>query len=252
MSASGSIWEIEQWPPGWTVCHVDETGSTNTDLLAALDDGTASHRHVLVADFQTSGRGRLDRTWDAPPGANLLVSLAFTHVPQVAATLTQRIGLAVVDGIRSLAPDAGHLAHNHLALKWPNDVLLDGQKLAGILALRSAKSGAVVVGVGLNVGWAPDDAAKLEGTIAPQVTVSRVLSAILAAFDALPADCGERYRAALDTLGREISVELPGDRSLLGRAVDVDPTGRLVVEESDGTVHQLDVGDVVHATALQP
>jgi BirA family biotin operon repressor/biotin-[acetyl-CoA-carboxylase] ligase len=253
MSASGSIWEIEQWPPGWTVFHVAETGSTNTDLLAALDDGTASHRHVLVADFQTSGRGRLDRTWEAPPGANLLVSLAFTHVPRMAATLTQRIGLAVVDGIRSLAPDSALAADTgHLALKWPNDVLLDGRKLAGILAQRSAKSGAVVVGVGLNVGWAPEDAAKLEGTIEPQVTVSHVLGAILAAFDALPADCADLYRSALDTLGREISVELPGDRSLLGRAVDVDPTGRLVVEETDGTVHQLDVGDVVHATALQP
>jgi BirA family transcriptional regulator, biotin operon repressor / biotin---[acetyl-CoA-carboxylase] ligase len=238
---------MEQWPPGWTVCHVAETGSTNTDLLAALDDGTASHRHVLVADYQTSGRGRLDRTWEAPPGANLLVSLAFTHVPQVAATLTQRIGLAVVDGIRSLVPDPGHLA-----LKWPNDVLLDGRKLAGILAQRSAQTGAVVVGVGLNVGWAPEDAARLDGAIGPPVTVSHLLSAILAAFDDLPADCSDRYRTALDTLGRELRVELPGDRLLLGRATDVDPTGRLVVEEPDGTVHHLDVGDVVHAAALQP
>jgi BirA family transcriptional regulator, biotin operon repressor / biotin---[acetyl-CoA-carboxylase] ligase len=245
MSASGSIWEIERWPPGWTVCHVDETGSTNTDLLAALDDGTASHRFVLVADHQTSGRGRLDRTWEAPPGTNLLVSVAFTHVPQVAATLTQRIGLAVVDGIRSLAPD---LALD-LNLKWPNDVLLDGRKLAGILAQRSMESGAIVVGVGLNVGWAPDAAAKLDGKIAP-VTVSHVLSAILASFDALPADCADRYRSALDTLGREVRVELPGDRLLLGRATDVDPTGRLVVEEPDGTVHHLDVGDVIHATAF--
>ena len=234
--------------------HVAETGSTNTDLLAALDDGTASHRHVLVADFQTSGRGRLDRTWEAPPGANLLVSLAFTHVPQVAATLTQRIGLAVVDGIRSLAPDSVLAAETgHLALKWPNDVLLDGRKLAGILAQRSAKSGAVVVGVGLNIGCGYRRMRpRSKGTIEPQVTVSHVLSAILAAFDALPADCADLYRSALDTLGREISVELPGDRSLLGRAVDVDPTGRLVVEETDGTVHHLDVGDVVHATALQP
>ena len=75
MTASGSI-----WPAGWTVRHVAETGSTNADLLGALEDGSASHRHVLVADHQTAGRGRLDRTWEAPPGVNLLVSLAFTHV----------------------------------------------------------------------------------------------------------------------------------------------------------------------------
>ncbi|MET0910592.1 MAG: biotin--[acetyl-CoA-carboxylase] ligase [Ilumatobacteraceae bacterium] len=247
MSASGSI-----WPPGWTVRQVAETGSTNADLLAALDDGSASHRHVLVADHQTAGRGRLDRTWDAPPGANLLVSLAFTHVPTVAASLTQRIGLAVVDGVRRAVPGTLQ-AGSTVALKWPNDVLLDGRKLAGILAQRSPRTGAVVVGVGLNVGWAPDGAARLadvEQDGPETVTVAAVLAAVLAAFDALPPDCADRYRDELDTIGRDVQVELPGDVTLRGRATGVDPVGRLVVEEPDGTEHHLDVGDVVHATAI--
>ena len=137
-----------------------------------------------------------------------------------------------------------------MSLKWPNDVLLDGRKLAGILAQRSGRSGAVVVGVGVNVGWAPEGAAKLgEG-----LSVPALLSSMLTAFDALPSDCSDRYRSDLGTIGREVRVELPGGdpdpKLLLGRAIDVDPTGRLVVEEPDGTVHHLDVGDVIHATAL--
>jgi BirA family biotin operon repressor/biotin-[acetyl-CoA-carboxylase] ligase len=224
------------------VRHVAQTGSTNADLLAALDAGTASHRHVLLADHQTAGRGRLDRTWQAPSGANLLVSIAFTRVPAVPATLTQRIGVAVVDGVRAVVPAAP------VALKWPNDVLLDGHKLAGILAQRSARTGAVVVGIGLNVGWAPDGAARLAGG----VSVAGLLRAILTSFDDLPGECADRYRSELDTLGRDVRIDLPGDAVLAGRAVDVDAGGALVVEEPDGTVHRLSVGDVVHATALDP
>ena len=81
-----------------------------------------------------------------------------------------------------------------------------------------------------------------------------MLRSILTAFDALPPDCSDRYRSDLDTIGRDVRVELPGGdpdpKVLLGRAIDVDATGRLVVEEPDGTVHHLDVGDVIHATAV--
>ena len=173
------------------------------------------------------------------------MSLAFTHVPAVAATLTQRIGLAVVDGVRVSAPALVERGAT-VALKWPNDVLLDGRKLAGILAQRSARTGAVVVGVGLNVGWAPEGAARLGDGVSP----SALLGDVLAAFDALPADCSDRYVAELDTIGRDVQVELPGDVTLRGRATAVDPVGRLVVEEPDGSEHHLDVGDIVHATAL--
>jgi BirA family transcriptional regulator, biotin operon repressor / biotin---[acetyl-CoA-carboxylase] ligase len=223
-----------------------ETGSTNADLLAALDDGSASHRHVLVADHQTAGRGRLDRTWDAPPAANLLVSLGFTHVPAVAAALTQRVGLAVVDAVRACTA-ASDVRATGVALKWPNDVLLDGRKLAGILAQRSASTGAVVVGVGLNIGWAPEGAARLGEAAEPL----DVLAAMLSAFDALPTDCTDRYRAELDTIGRDVRVELPGDAILVGRATGVDAVGRLIVDDPDGGERHLDVGDVIHATARE-
>ena len=218
----------------WTVEHVVETASTNADLLATADD--RPDRSVLVAAHQTAGRGRLDRRWDAPPGANLLVSILFHDVPAHPSELTRRIALAAVDA-------CAEVAGVEVALKWPNDLLLGDAKLAGILAERNA-AGSVVVGVGLNVGWAPDGAACL-ATSAPAVTPDAVLAALLRAYDALPADTHERYRAALGTIGRQVRVELP-DGVLEGTATDVEPDGRLVVVDTCAVTHRLAAGDVVH------
>lgn len=221
------------WPPGWHVEYVDETGSTNADLLAAAAAG-APDRTVLATGHQTAGRGRLDRRWDAPPGTNLLVSILFRDVPAVPGDLTRRVGVAAADAVRATT---GATA----VLKWPNDVLLDGRKLGGILAQRAA-AGPVVVGLGLNVGWAPDGAARL----GDGVEVADVLAALLVAYDALPEDVHPRYLELLDTVGREVVVELP-DGELTGRAVDVERDGRLVVIDACAVTHRVDVGDVVHA-----
>ena len=221
----------EPWPAGWTVSHVSVTGSTNDDLLAAAATG-APDRSVLVADHQTAGRGRLDRRWNAPPGVNLLVSILFRTVPTPASVLTQRVGLAAID---ACLVAAGVEA----VLKWPNDLLVDDRKLAGILAQRAA-DGSIVVGLGLNVGWAPDgaaslhDAASLHGAASASApTPLDLLAALLTAFDALPDDIGARYRAALATLGRRVDVQVPGGR-IDGRAVDIDGDGRLVVVDTCG------------------
>ena len=118
-----------------------------------------------------------------------------------------------------------------VALKWPNDVLLDDRKLAGILAQRTSVRDAVVVGLGLNVGWAPDGAASLGGAAAP----AEVLRSVLQAIDDQPVIVRPAYLAALATLGRRIRVELPAaEGSCEGLAVDVDDQGRLVVETRDG------------------
>src|SRR6187431_3795401 len=85
---SGVDWG-RSWPAGWTVEHVAETGSTNADLLATA--AARPDRSVLVADHQTAGRGRLDRRWEAPPGANLLVSILFHVVPHHPSELTRRV-----------------------------------------------------------------------------------------------------------------------------------------------------------------
>jgi BirA family biotin operon repressor/biotin-[acetyl-CoA-carboxylase] ligase len=220
----------------WQTTVVDETGSTNTDLSAAAAAG-APDRSVLMARHQTAGKGRLDRRWDAPAGANLLVSMLFRDVPAHPHELTQRVALAAAQACRDVA---GILP----TLKWPNDLLVEGRKLAGVLAQAGGPGPTpqyVVVGIGLNVGWAPDDAAKLGDGYAP----AEVLDAMLAAYDRLPDDLTDAYRAALSTIGQTVRVEL-ADSAVVGRALDVLADGRLVVLDECGITHRFDTGDVVH------
>ncbi|HEX3089010.1 MAG TPA: biotin--[acetyl-CoA-carboxylase] ligase [Ilumatobacteraceae bacterium] len=222
----------------WLITIVDETGSTNVDLLAAAVAGAAD-RSVLMARHQTAGRGRLDRQWTAPAGANLLVSMLFREVPAHPHELTQRVALAAAQACRETAGVTP-------LLKWPNDLLLDGRKLAGVLAQSGGQSGGdgpayVVVGIGLNVGWAPDGAARLGDGIDP----ANVLDSMLVAYDRLPVDVVELYRASLATIGQSVRVELP-ESAVTGRALDVMPDGRLVVLDECGITHRFDTGDVVH------
>ena len=128
-------------------------------------------------------------------------------------------------------------------LKWPNDLLVDGRKLAGVLAQGAA--GFVVVGIGLNVRWSPEGSARLNEDGA-EVDPLDVLVALLGALDAQPADVWPVYRAALATLGSEVRVELPGGENVFGRAIDVERDGRLVVLDQCGMTRRFDAGDVVH------
>jgi len=251
VATDGDIWTSTAWPAGWDVRHVAETGSTNTDLIEQVLAGEVRNRTVLAADHQTAGRGRLDRRWEAPPGANLLVSMVVAPIPAVPAQVTHRLGLAALAAVRRLIdPDVAAT----VGLKWPNDVLLGERKLAGILAQRVPGRDAVVVGMGLNVGWAPDGAAAVGPHVSGgRVTPARVLLTVLEELDALPSDIAGPYRDALVTLGRRVRVELPGGADALdARAVDVDDAGRLVVIDADGGQRHLDVGDVVHVRPADP
>ncbi len=225
---------LPDWPRGWEVRVVDETGSTNADLLAAADGG-APNRTVLAARHQTAGRGRLDRRWDAPPGANLLVSLLFRPVPEHPHVLTQRVALAAV-----LACE--RVSGVHPELKWPNDLLVDGAKLAGVLAqARLGADSAVVIGIGINCGWAPPEGARLGDGVRPLA----LLAELLRMYDELPVDITALYRERLATLGLRVRVELP-EGAVVGTATDVEPDGRLVVTDEAGATHRFAVGDVVH------
>ena len=225
------------WPAGWQVSVVDETGSTNADLLRAAANGAAD-RTVLAARHQTAGRGRLDRKWDAPAGLNLLVSILFREVPALPHTLTQRVALAALwacERVGAVKP----------TLKWPNDLLLNGLKLAGILAQAELhecrEQSVIVVGVGLNVGWAPAGATRLGRGIDPL----HVLRELLVAFDELPTDPWSQYRGRMGTIGQRVRVEM-ADATVAGRAVDVEHDGRLLVVDDGGKCYRFDVGDVVH------
>ncbi len=130
---------------------VDRTGSTNADALALELD--APHGAVVVAEYQTAGRGRGDRTWFSPPGANLLFSVLLR--PPAPATAWP--GLVLVAGVAVYEVVRGLVAAP-VRLKWPNDVLIYGRKVAGILCQsRLGKNPAVAVGIGLNVNMTTRD-----------------------------------------------------------------------------------------------
>jgi BirA family biotin operon repressor/biotin-[acetyl-CoA-carboxylase] ligase len=220
-----------------------ETGSTMT-VVADLAESGAPEGLVVSADFQTSGRGRLDRRWDARPGDGLLVSVLL----RPAGLPAERQGL-VPSAVALAAGDACRtVAGVRPEVKWPNDLLAaGGGKLAGILAVGT--SGGVVVGMGLNVHGGPPGAAFLDDLAGRRVERAALLEAWLRALDRLVDDWAEvadRYSRECATVGREVSVELAAGRILTGRATGVDDRGRLLVGAADGSTVALAVGDVTH------
>jgi len=199
-----------------------ELDSTNR-LAADLARAGAGDGVVVGAENQTAGRGRRGRTWESRPGTSLLVSVILRPAP---ALVTLAAGLAAAEACRAVAGAA-------VGLKWPNDLLLDGRKLGGILSELVA--GAAVVGLGLNLAWAPPGAACLGAAVDRQA----VLGAYLAGLET-PGDVLARYRDWCTTLGRRVRVEVPGG-AVEGVATDVDGDGRLVV---DGRA--IAAGDVIH------
>jgi len=247
---------------GWRrVDVVAETGSTNADLLARAAAGEDIAGTVLLAENQLAGRGRNGRAWSAVPGTQILMSIGVptTGVPAAAwGWLPLATGLAVVDAVArcSTAVAAG--------LKWPNDVLVDGRKLAGILAEVAVGPAdpVVVVGVGLNVSQRaeelPQEAAATSLAVlgtAPQraelVTVLlEELDRRLAQWRAGPAaELPADYRAASVTVGSRVRALQPGDTEVLGDAVAVDDQGRLVIDTDAGPV-AVSAGDIVHLRPL--
>ena len=229
-------------PQGWRVEVLASTGSTNAVLAERARAGEPAGL-VVVAEAQTAGRGRLDRSWVSPPRAGLTLSvLVRPELPPARwPWLPLLTGLAVATALREQAEvDA--------VLKWPNDVLVGGLKLCGVLA-EVPVAGAAVLGIGLNVTTRADELPHDRATslqLAGAATTDRgiLLSAVLRSLAAVLADpeaAQETYRDRCSTIGVRVRVELPGDRSVEGTAEAVDPDGRLVV---DGIAYG--VGDVVH------
>jgi BirA family transcriptional regulator, biotin operon repressor / biotin---[acetyl-CoA-carboxylase] ligase len=234
------------------VAVVPQTGSTNADLLEQARAGAAEGL-VLVAEEQTAGRGRLGRSWSAPPGAGLIFSVLLrpSGVPPTRlGWLPLLTGVAVAAAVRDQASVPA-------SLKWPNDVLVGERKLAGILA--EAHGDAVVIGVGLNITLSQSElpvptATSLLIEDAASTDRAALLAAILTelggwyqAWRADPDASGLRadYLRWSATVGREVRVELPGGTQLSGTAEDVDEVGRLVVRTPDNLV-RVGAGDVVH------
>jgi BirA family biotin operon repressor/biotin-[acetyl-CoA-carboxylase] ligase len=206
--------------------------------LAAARAG-APDRSVIVADFQTAGKGRIDRRWEATRGTNLLVSLLFRAEPR-ATKLVALACRAACATLTSVEP----------ALKWPNDLIIESKKLAGLLAVASPADDFIVVGIGVNVGWAPDGAVALRDVWRAPVTPYQLLAEMLRRIDELAAESASqshsRYVQALGTLGQRVRVDLISGDNIVGDAFDVDESARLLVRDDAGVVHTMDVGDVVH------
>ncbi|MFV0495424.1 biotin--[acetyl-CoA-carboxylase] ligase [Mycobacterium sp.] len=244
---------------------VPQTGSTNADLLARAAAGEDIDGAVLIAEYQSAGRGRRGRTWSATPRSQLTLStgVRVDAVPPAGwGWLSLAAGLAVVDAVAgTTSVEAG--------LKWPNDVLAGPAgsmgKLAGILA--EVAHPFAVIGIGLNVTTAPGE------VDAPGATSLRDLGVAQPDRDQLVrgllGELGERvrawraaggadarlagdYRARSLTLGARVRAELPGGRQLVGTARDVDGQGRLCLHMGDndsepsGGVVAVSAGDVVH------
>ncbi len=252
------------WPAMWTdIKVVAETGSTNEDALKEAVDGTGEGL-VIAADSQTAGRGRQGRTWQTRPGAALTFSVLLRPQPVPRAArgwIPLLAGVAAAGGLR-------RATGVQATLKWPNDVLADGGKLAGILAEQCGD--AIVVGIGINVLGREQDlpvatATSLERCGAGstgRIDRTELLAAILRDLehwyrrwresgtgDADACGLRQQYRTLCDTLGRPVRVQLPGDRVLAGLATDVDRAGQLLVRPDppgSGDPVAVSAGDVIH------
>ncbi|TQJ09475.1 BirA family biotin operon repressor/biotin-[acetyl-CoA-carboxylase] ligase [Lapillicoccus jejuensis] len=230
--------------------------STNRRALELARPGL-----VVLADHQSAGRGRLDRGWESPVGASLLLSATVPVPATGTGWLPLLAGLAVARAVREVA---GVRA----VLKWPNDVLLpadEDRKVCGVLCeLGSAPGRApvVVVGIGVNLTQGSDalpvpTATSLAlagaGSVDPTALAGAVLRHLAVAVDALVAGgdaaaaARASYRGACDTLGREVRLQRTGAPDVVGTAVDLDDDGRLVLETAAGERGAWAAGDVVHA-----
>jgi BirA family biotin operon repressor/biotin-[acetyl-CoA-carboxylase] ligase len=236
---------------------VDETGSTNADLIARAATGENISGAVLIAEHQTAGRGRSGRIWSDVPRAQVTMSVGIdvNDVPsETWGWLPLAAGVAVVDAVADVT---GVRA----GLKWPNDVLAGGNgKLAGILAEVAAPAPVIVIGIGLNVSLRADE---LPDPVATSLVLlgvqdpdrNELVGALLRELDrrigswraaagsdaALSAD----YAARSLTIGSRVRSLLPGGNEIVGDARSVDDQGRLCIATGDGTV-AVSAGDIVH------
>lgn len=235
---------------------IDETGSTNADLLARAAAGEDIAGGVLLAEYQNSGRGRHGRQWSAAPRSQIAISVGVSArgvAPDAWGWLPLLTGVAVIDAVSAVCDVQP-------GLKWPNDVLVGSGKLAGILAEVASPAPVIVVGLGLNVTLSAEEAPDPRATSLSMLGVADIDRTVLAAkfLDALGARIRQwratggaddgligDYRRHSLTLGKEVNASLPGDRAVVGTARDIDPLGRLIIDTGTDEV-TVAAGDITH------
>jgi BirA family biotin operon repressor/biotin-[acetyl-CoA-carboxylase] ligase len=236
--------EISQY---WRVSVVDITESTQVDLLQLVSSNQALSKRVIVSEFQSAGRGRLDRNFEAAPMSALTFSMYIE--PKVDKSewsfLTLLAALSVREAIGFLE------SKTRLDVKWPNDLLINEKKCAGIIAQATDKG--VVIGIGINVGMNQSElpvptatSLAIEGGI--ELDRNVILGAILNHFEVnlqiweLGKSFIAEYREASATIGAEVEVTLPGGKVIKSKATGVSDAGELLLESGEAVT----VGDVVH------
>lgn len=251
----------------------DTAGSTNADLIALATSEAVPNFTVLATDNQTQGRGRLDRVWVTPPRRALAISvllrpeLSANQSTQALGWIPLLAGLAVAEALDEL-----FLGDGYVSVKWPNDVLIGGLKVSGVLSELLPDSSNVVVGAGINVLQTADElpvptatSLTLAGARLP-ATSDAALDLVLASYLARLKHWFGRFndhglnaetsglRAAVvakcSTIGAVVSAQLPSGTELIGRATGIDSLGRLELEVSGKPV-AVAAGDIVHLRPAQ-
>ena len=220
--------------PGYDIRYTDSAGSTNAALLG---DASARAGSVLIAGSQSAGRGRMARAFASPEGGLYMSVLLAPASVDEALAITPRAAVAVSRAIESVSG-------RETAIKWVNDILIDGKKVCGILAEARAGEGlAVVLGIGVNVSAVP---AGLEGTAgavfdeAPALARERLAAGILNELRG-EGDFRAEYLRRCVTVGREVAVTRGAER-FTARALGIDERFRLLVERG-GEILALDSGE---------
>ncbi len=226
---------------------VEVTGSTQDDLFQLASSESAIPKTILASEYQTSGRGRLDRTFTAAPMSALTFSIYIE--PKVErdewSFLTLLAGLSVHEALASLDPQVS------VGVKWPNDLLIGEKKFAGMIAQATKKG--VVLGIGINVAMTTEElpvenatSLALEGFT--NLDRNEILAAIINHFE-INLEMWEHdksflaeYRSASVTIGKDVEVTLPSGEIIRSKAVDISNAGALLLEND----REVTVGDVVH------
>ena len=235
--------------------YLEQTGSTNKDLLARAEG--LPEFFVLATDFQTAGKGRMERSWEASPGSSVMASILLR--PQ----FTQSSGIGWLSLLTALAITKA-ISGLGLApkIKWPNDVLIAEKKVSGILAEVATDLSCVVIGFGINVNQSAnqlpvDTATSLSVESADSVDRDQLLAAVIenirslyvglsnASGDASASGLRQAILELSSTVGSQVSVEFPDGKKAFGLAKDIDETRRLVVVTQNETL-SVSAGDVLH------
>jgi BirA family biotin operon repressor/biotin-[acetyl-CoA-carboxylase] ligase len=214
----------------------DSVSSTQRAACDLLESGRACVGHIVVADQQTAGRGRLGRVWTSPPGG-----LYVTFIVPRDRLLALRAGLAAARALEALGVA--------VELKWPNDLVVGERKLGGILIEADANVARVGIGINLTTSPLGDATCLLDlGVRGDRDALVRTIYSGLVTRES-EASILESYRTRSATLGRRVRIGVTAGRTVAGRAVGIDALGRLLVETQDG-VEVVSCGDCLHAPVV--